>query len=95
MWYNINLEGVIYGKIDENVVYSDSYLKKKNTQINNNFEEIKEYIENYNSNQNNSTTIVQNIKSPIEQVKDLKELLDMGAISQEEFNKKKKELLNL
>ena len=56
--------------------------------------EIKEYIENYNSN-NNGTTIIQNVKSPVEQVKELKELLDIGAISQEEFDKKKKELLNL
>ncbi len=33
--------------------------------------------------------------SPIEQVKQLKELLDMGALTQEEFDKKKKELLGL
>ncbi|MCJ0093372.1 SHOCT domain-containing protein [Clostridioides difficile] len=31
----------------------------------------------------------------IQQVKGLKELLDIGAITEEEFNKKKKELLNL
>ena len=31
----------------------------------------------------------------VEQIKKLKELLDLGAISQEEFDKKKKELLNL
>ena len=31
----------------------------------------------------------------LEQIKKLKELLDLGAISQEEFDKKKKELLNL
>ena len=83
--------GIIGGKIDENVVYSDSSFKKSNKQINDDFEEIKKYIEDFNSNQNN-TTVVQNVKSPVEQVK---ELLDMGAISQEEFDKKKKELLNL
>ena len=86
--------GIIGGKIDENVVYSDSALKKSNKQINDDFEEIKRYIEDFNSSQNN-TTVVQNVKSPVEQVKELKELLDMGAISQEEFDKKKKELLNL
>lgn len=86
--------GIIGGKIDENVVYSDSSFKKSNKQINDDFEEIKRYIEDFNSNQNN-TTVVQNVKSPVEQVKELKELLDMGAISQEEFDKKKKELLNL
>lgn len=86
--------GIIGGKIDENVVYSDSSFKKSNKQINDDFEEIKKYIEDFNSNQNN-TTVVQNVKSPVEQVKELKELLDIGAISQEEFDKKKKELLNL
>lgn len=87
--------GIIGGKIDENIVYSDSFFKNKNNQINSNFEEIKKYIEEFNSNQNRNTTIIQNVKSPAEQVKELKELLDMGAISQEEFDKKKKELLNL
>lgn len=33
-------------------------------------------------------------KSNIEQIKELKELLDMNAITQEEFDKKKKELLD-
>ena len=32
-------------------------------------------------------------KSNLAQIKELKELLDMGAISQEEYDKKKKELL--
>ena len=34
-------------------------------------------------------------KSSVEQVKELKELLDIGAITQEEFDRKKKELLGL
>lgn len=34
-------------------------------------------------------------QSPVEQVKELKELLDLGIITQEEFDTKKKELLNL
>ena len=32
---------------------------------------------------------------PIEEIKKYKELLDSGIINQEEFNKKKKDLLNL
>ncbi|MCL2559784.1 MAG: SHOCT domain-containing protein [Turicibacter sp.] len=40
------------------------------------------------------TTIVQE-KSPAEEVKALKELLDMGVLTQEEFDRKKKELLGL
>ena len=86
--------GIIGGKIDENVVYSDSSFKKSNKQINDDFEEIKKYIEDFNSNQNN-TTVVQNVKSPVEQVKELKELLDMGILSEEEFESKKKQILNL
>lgn len=33
--------------------------------------------------------------SAVEQIKEYKELLDIGAITQEEFDLKKKELLNL
>ncbi|ALP03613.1 hypothetical protein PCZ31_1683 [Clostridioides difficile] len=36
-----------------------------------------------------------NVIDPLEKIKTLKELLDMGAITEEEFNAKKKELLNL
>ena len=41
--------------------------------------------------QTNTTTQ----QSPIEEIKQLKELLDIGAITEDEFNQKKKELLNL
>jgi hypothetical protein len=40
-------------------------------------------------------TTAASAKSPVEQVKELKELLDMGIISQEEFDMKKKQLLGL
>lgn len=55
---------------------------------------IKEYIENYNLRQNQPQQIIKK-DSNLDEIKKLKELLDMGAISQEEFDKKKKELLNL
>lgn len=47
--------------------------------------------------QNNQSTQVSSCigSSPIQQVKELKELLDIGAITQEEFDIKKKQLLNL
>lgn len=86
--------GIIGGKIDENIVYSDSYFKKTNEKINHDFEEIKKYIEDYNSNNSNNYG-TNNSKSNIEQIKDLKELLDIGAITKEEFEAKKKQLLNL
>lgn len=76
---------------DENTVTFNMDPKNANA----NAEEIKNYIEEYNANQSNGTTVVQNVKSPVEQVKELKELLDMGAISQEEFEKKKKDILDL
>ena len=43
----------------------------------------------------NNTPQENNTNDPIEEVKRLKELLDMGILFQEEFDKKKKELLNL
>lgn len=48
-----------------------------------------------NNNNNNRITISNDVKSPVEEIKEYKELLDMGIISKEEFEKKKKELLNL
>lgn len=39
--------------------------------------------------------LVKNKIDPVDEIKKYKELLDLGVISQEEFDKKKKELLNL
>ena len=36
----------------------------------------------------------ENTKSAVDRLKDLKELLDLGAISQEEYNSKKISILN-
>ncbi|UDN56650.1 SHOCT domain-containing protein [Clostridioides sp. ES-S-0010-02] len=44
---------------------------------------------------NNNIADKNNAIDPLEKIKTLKELLDMGAITEEEFNTKKKELLNL
>lgn len=45
--------------------------------------------------EDNNTTVINNPveKSPVEQLKEYKELLDMEVITQEEFDKKKSELL--
>ena len=40
------------------------------------------------------TTVIPE-KSVAEQIKEFKELLDLGVISEDEFNQKKKQLLNL
>lgn len=70
----------------------DNTVMFSNKNLNAVAREIKDYIENYKSNASSNNT---NTQSAVAQVKELKELLDMGAISQEEFDKKKKELLNL
>lgn len=44
---------------------------------------------------NSNNTNLDNISEPIEEIKKYKELLDQGIITQDEFDKKKKELLNL
>ena len=59
---------------------------------------IKEYVEEQilKLSQNKAgTTVVQQAASPAEELKKMKELLDMGIITQEEFNAKKKQLLGL
>ena len=83
--------GALNSDLDENIIYFEDLFGSK---YNEKAKEIKEYIEEFNYNQNNMK-VVQNVKSPIEQVKELKELLDIGAISQEEFDKKKKDIINL
>jgi hypothetical protein len=54
---------------------------------------IKNIIENKITHRHTST--VQDSKNPLEQLKTLKQLLDSDIITQEEFNKKKKQLLEL
>lgn len=78
-------------------VYWSVLVDKK---MNDNAQEIYSYVMQYvnrTKTQGSSQTVnnIINEKSPAEQVKELKELLDMGVITQEEFDKKKKELLGL
>ena len=74
---------------DENTVCFDGGWDRK--KVNSAAREIKEYIDEYMSKLNKNN----NPKSNLDEIKKLKELLDMGAINQEEFDKKKKELLEL
>lgn len=48
-----------------------------------------------NASHSNSATIIQQTASPAEELKKMKELLDMGILTQEEFDAKKKQLLGL
>ena len=79
--------------MDENIVYfKDSWGKFD--QENKNAEFIKNYIEQYNNQQaRNQTANV--INSNLDEIKKLKELLDINAITQEEFDSKKAQLLDL
>jgi len=81
--------GLINGSIDENIIYFDSMLN--NTESNNNAQEIKTYIENYNLNSNDNY-IVQNDK--YDKLDKLQKLLDNGTINQLEFEEEKKKILN-
>lgn len=59
-------------------------------------EEVSKYIKSKIDeikNQSNAPTTVISASSPIDEIKKLKELLDMGIISQEEFDTKKQDLL--
>jgi len=84
-----NKGGVLAATQDENTIM---FAKKHYEDM----LELKEYINSIISD-DNRTTIVNNPaeQSPFEKIKELKELLDMQIITQEEFDAKKKELLNL
>ena len=60
-----------------------------------NYQEIKEVLLKLIEEKDNSTNLNQNNASSSDELKKLKELLDMGIISQEEFDAKKKQLLGL
>ena len=60
--------------------------------------DIKDVMDAYKENESNAVTsgaVVQAALSPAEELKKFKELLDLGIISQEEFDAKKKQLLGL
>lgn len=78
---------------DENIIYFKDPWGNCDEE-NKNAEFIKIYIEEYNMKQNQAKQVV-NLGSNLDEIKKLKELLDIKAITQEEFESKKKELLNL
>ena len=57
--------------------------------------EVWDMVRTQKENNQGTRTIVQNTKSPAEQIKEYKELLDIGILTQEEFDAKKRELLGL
>ena len=89
------------GKDSSNIqeaLYNENALPLKAFGQNEEARKIKAYVEErimYYANNKGGTTIVQQAISPAEEVKKMKELLDMGIITQEEFEIKKKQLLGL
>ena len=83
--------GIVNGSIDENIIYFDAGFNKD--EINANAEEIKLYIENYNSSNTKNTSETQVQKNKYDELKQIKELLDDGVINQEEFEKEKEKIL--
>lgn len=84
-----NIGGLNAAAKDENsVIFSPKY--------NDQMEELRDYLNNLISQDAPvSQTVINTTKSPVEQVKELKELLDAGIITSEEFETKKKEYLGL
>jgi hypothetical protein len=59
------------------------------------YNSVHETFYNIKNTSQNNTSDTKTSPSPIQQIKELKELLDMGIITQEEFDLKKKQLLEL
>ena len=87
--------------VDENEVdeieEKESVGKKVADGLNNTKEGISKFVSKFSkkSEKEEKVEVKEDNKDPYEEIKKLKELLDMGIITQEEFDKKKKELLNL
>ena len=86
---NENIGGYLSAHTDENtIIFTNNvpYAKQIRDYINNRIKEIK-------TNKNNQ--VVQQAFSAADEIKKFKDLLDVGVISQEEFEAKKKQLLGL
>jgi hypothetical protein len=82
----------------EQALRNENALPLKAANQNDEAMKIKAYVEEQimkYANNKGGTTIVQQAASPAEELKKMKELLDIGIITQEEFDAKKKQLLGL
>lgn len=78
--------GIINGQLDENIIYFDGKKYNKNA------DEIKNYIEKYNSDNTNQNIIIKEDK--YDKLAKIKKLLDDSVITQEEFENEKNKILN-
>jgi len=84
--------GIVMGAKDENIIYFASGFN--NEKINKKAREIKEYIENYNTKlSQNNTTNIYNSSDKYDKLIKIKKLLDNGILSNEEYEKEKKKIL--
>lgn len=77
--------------LENTILFSGSQAQKAHSET---FTRLSKYKLNNRSNESVQQETVQT-NDPYEELKKLKELLDMGIVTQEEFDKKKKELLGL
>lgn len=86
--------GMVWGtlKIDTLKEVFNIGLDKKDAK--NISEKVQSFIHDLKKSDKESEKATDSSKSPIEELKDLKELLDSGALTQEEFDNQKKKILN-
>lgn len=82
---------------ENSFVWIDSNKNRKSTTSNEEMEEVKNYIQEKIKECKNQKTQIHTVSSisPADELKKFKDLLDMGIITQEEFDQKKKQLLGL
>ena len=85
--------GIVDGKIMIDTIRENIGILLGKSQLDAAFQTVVEVLETYRKNASNGA-VVQQI-SPADELKKFKELLDMGVISQEEFDAKKKQILGL
>lgn len=84
--------GIVKGENNENIIYFDSGFN--NNKVNSNAQEIKRYIENYNTNSiNNTVTNIYNTSDKYDKLEKIKKLLDKNILTQEEFEEEKRKIL--
>lgn len=94
-YIQFGIGGSIEGKAGLNQAVRDENTITFNTLNNLKAEEIKKYLENLILNKNAPQPTIISSSSNADEIKKYKELLDMGAITEEEFDQKKKQLLNI
>ena len=94
-YLQIETAGGIMNNKASNLYNENTFTWETTQQSNKKMEEVKKYIEervDYYKNAHNAPVVA---SSPADEIKKYKELLDMGIITQEEFETKKKQLLGL